>query len=232
MEIGWGVVREFMDVLSRVGRKNAIYRGQANSEWGLAPSIFRPGAIGISLPNHLSDWKRRASRFASPLPRDEVEWLVLAQHYGLATALLDWSTSPLVALYFACDDESQPDVSGAVWLIMQSEFDEPRDTLMVDVFGNGETRQKPFLINAIGRNARSTAQDSFLSLHTAHDYQTLQARKIFKVDGLRKAATLSALEKLGLTGERLHFDITRVVDKFRSEMAGRRITVTANNPRD
>lgn len=225
MQVGWGVVRNFMEVLARKGRKGAIYRGQPDASWELIPSIYRPDALGISHAAHLKDWKRRASRFASPMPRDDVEWLVLAQHYGLATALLDWTSSPLVALFFACDGDSQHNVPGAVWWAMQSSFDEPADTLMVDVFGSGETRTKPFLINAVGRNARSTAQDSFLSLHTASDYQRLTAEKIFTVEPSEKSATLTALEKLGFSGERLHFDITRLVERFKREMAGRRVVL-------
>jgi hypothetical protein len=227
VEQGWGVVRDFMDVLAGVGRKFAIYRGQPSAAWGLTPSIYRPGALGINHPRHLLDWKKRASRFASPIPRDDVEWLILAQHYGLATALLDWTTSPLVALFFACDGEEHRDVPGAVWWTMQNTFVDANETLMIDVFGDGATRTKPFLINAIGRNVRSTAQDSLLSLHTRQDYQTLSAERIFTVEPNDKSATLTALEKLGFSGDRLHFDITRLVDRFKSEMAGRRVTVPA-----
>lgn len=225
MELGWGVIRDFMHVLADAGRKLAIYRGQANATWGLEPSIYRPGALGIENDAALSDWKRPASRFASPLPRDDVEWLILAQHYGLATALLDWTSSPLVALFFACDDASQLGAEGAVWSTRQNLFDQPHDNLMVQVFGLGETRSKPFLINAIGRNARSTAQDSLLSLHTRQDYQALDAQLIFTIAPHAKSATLTALEKLGFTGERLHMDITRLVSRFKEELASRRVRV-------
>jgi hypothetical protein len=33
-----------------------------------------------------------------------LEDLAIAQHYGLATNVLDWTTNPLVALFFACGE--------------------------------------------------------------------------------------------------------------------------------
>ena len=91
------------------------FRGQADSNWTLAPKAGRPP---YRLPGgrHLGRfraWTRSAVAYDPNLPSNDWERLAIAQHYGLATCLLDWTYNPLVALYFCCCES--PDVDGAVY---------------------------------------------------------------------------------------------------------------------
>lgn len=60
----------------------------------------------------VDSFARQAPVLAPYLPKDDWEWLALAQHYGLPTRLLDWTMNPLVALFFAVANEG----SGRSWV--------------------------------------------------------------------------------------------------------------------
>lgn len=85
-----------------------FYRGHSSVDYKLIPSIGRFVKEG-SEPALLQfereifeDFKRKYSMFTDVRPNNDMEFLFLAQHYGLPTRLLDWTYNPLIALYFAC----------------------------------------------------------------------------------------------------------------------------------
>ena len=91
------------------------YRGQSNQRWNLLPTLARE-------PNSLSrEWdliakfQQNASLLLNPQPTSEWEWLTIMQHHRVPTRLLDWTESPLVALYFAVTPPD--DVDGALWIL-------------------------------------------------------------------------------------------------------------------
>jgi hypothetical protein len=87
----------------------SIFRGQRDNSWRFVPSLRRP-TINASRERRVAlAFERIAQEFMtwlhSPIPRmvDEA-YLAVAQHYGVATDLLDWTADPHVAVYFASKD--------------------------------------------------------------------------------------------------------------------------------
>lgn len=100
------------------------YRGHADKTWPLKPSLWRnftrENERGM---NHEFLWKAKSRTQNPPMDKDWPAWLSLMQHYRLPTRLLDWSKSPLVALYFAVEKimlaskEVEPETDAAVWIL-------------------------------------------------------------------------------------------------------------------
>lgn len=91
------------------------FRGQADYAFSLNPSLFRNEGHADHEREMLDEFKHDALLWSEYSPVGEWAWMVLAQHYGLPTRLLDWSQSPLQALYFAVVDH--PDEDGALFVL-------------------------------------------------------------------------------------------------------------------
>ncbi|MBP8993599.1 MAG: FRG domain-containing protein [Bacteroidales bacterium] len=102
-----------------------LFRGQKDSEWDLLPRIARPdlkfiGQNFLRKEKDLLDEFQRLSRpYINPdLISNPWDLLALAQHHGLPTRLLDWTTNPLVALFFAFIERDDKIKCRMVWLLV------------------------------------------------------------------------------------------------------------------
>ncbi len=126
---------EYINEVGKISEQGGIfwYRGHANAAWQLAPSIFRDlisekvtnerekdlrGIEDTTNINFRHQAKARERNF--PHDDDQVGQLVVARHHGLLSRLLDWSESPLTALFFAVEDDiSDRELDDScVWMIL------------------------------------------------------------------------------------------------------------------
>ena len=176
---------DFIEAIKKYSPQNPdmirLYRGHSNANWQLLPKIAR---LDLFEENTFLE-KEKASinefkRMAIPHNQsifDFSQWdiLSLAQHFGLPTRLLDWTTNPLVALWFAFKDKSIETGNRCVWgFRIDSELADMKRTPI------NQTKTIAFTPNHVTN--RITNQNGWFTVH-----KFLQEKKTFvRIENNRK----------------------------------------------
>jgi hypothetical protein len=151
----------------------------------------------------------------------EWEALFLARHHELPVRLLDWTTNPVVALFFACTHETSDEAKdGALWAIKRREG----STCDVDVF---DTSRSPLdyrgikLVFPFYPTPRLTEQSGIFTLHEdpwaeldslagsvyPEDELDVDRLKKWLVPGEKKQSIIDELERLSINTRTLFPDM-------------------------
>jgi hypothetical protein len=118
------------------GSNKACFRGQSCASWDLVPSAYRPLIPFLQKPDFDPSCADQVERdtyrdFAIKARKDLkgvldiLERLSLAQHHGVPTRLLDWTSESAIAAYFSVFGGDHGDC--AIWCLNLSDFPFPKE---------------------------------------------------------------------------------------------------------
>ena len=169
-----------VEITKDFGDIRAWWRGHEDVSWQLIPSLYRRG-LADSESNLTGRFRTMAgTRYQQcPGPDDLFGWLSLMQHYRLPTRLLDWSESPLVALFFALEGPTD-DTDGAIWAMMPTRLNlnqipgrenillpqaSELRTLLTQAFGATTTDSRTLAVEPNQSDLRHMMQQAVFTIH-------------------------------------------------------------------
>lgn len=178
------------------------WRGQSLCRFGLEASVYRYQRDETYEESVISYFMSKApARYPNcPTSNSELDWLFLMQHYGLPTRLLDWTESPLIALFFALWEENLCMEPGAVWGLSPGKLNEI------------QTGEAPGLISPSKSSfslAKDIAKDAFEGIQHEDDGQILAVQpKHFDIKMLVQQSVCT------IHGMRTHLEEMKNSDEF------------------
>lgn len=143
----WDDLARLVEHFSRFSAHDWLFRGVTDQGHNLIAKVgrdvtraekrARPSSAPKRIPYRLPDeriafeaFRTQALSYVQRPPRSLLEWLALAQHFGLPTRLLDWTESLLVATWFAVEKAGakEPPVDAAIWVTYKVPSIDPEDS--------------------------------------------------------------------------------------------------------
>ncbi|WP_168794681.1 FRG domain-containing protein [Paraburkholderia aromaticivorans] len=192
---------------------HTLFRGQSHKR-NLLPGIARAEPTKDTTEQEqalLKTLERMGATKFQHRDFDTLDLLVLAQHFGMKTRLLDWTSNPLAALWFACFNTGDRD--GYVYALEADAHLMP-DASSIDPFKISATK----VIQPRLANERIVAQHGWFTVHRyskgsmrfvalENNAETKDNLSEFVIPASSKADVVRELDRCGINESTLFPDI-------------------------
>ena len=155
---------DFHNLIHEDYSEQTIFRGVSKESYKLLPRIGRfkshyPEDITIEMIELelFKRFKYTSISYLNHIPSKDIEWLFIAQHHGLPTRLMDWTSNPLVAAYFSVANEKSRD--SAIYALKAKNY------VFYEAVEKPFKNDHSFIISPPHLNWRFIAQKSLFTLH-------------------------------------------------------------------
>ena len=216
------------------------YRGEEDASLSLIPSIQRTDKR-IKVERFITnDFYTRAKQIMEnpPEKHNYAGWVAIMQHYGLPTRMLDWSQSPLIASFFACETYKQKgDLDAGVWVLIPDAFNDfqgfgkciyPIDAdttqeMLLPAFKhnhhNHELDDRILACSSTENNMRMYAQQANFTVHNSlkHLEDICNEDMLYKIiiPSERKKYFIDSLRVFGITESAIYPDLDHLSKDLR-----------------
>lgn len=225
---------DYLDYIEKLINQNdsnnkliILYRGQCD-DWELLPSVARINphldstVIETNMLNELR--RRRPGVNLNHNLIDDWDWLVYAQHYGLKTRLLDWTSNPLAALWFGLAENTLAKAKSYVYIFANAEdfiLDKASDPSPFKIL-------KTRILKPSMNNERIVAQSGWFTAHkfstTSNKFVAIEEHRelkknisIIEIPVKLRKDIIRKLDMMGVNFQSLFPDITGVCKQINWE---------------